>query len=169
MVDANYAEWARGKDVQQCPECRVRIEKASGCNHMTCGSCHYQFCWLCRGRYYDGHFAPFNPFGCPGQQYAFTEEDSCYRPGPWLMPFLRLLMVAVGLPLLLAAGGIGLSLYLAVLGLLFTLACACTPFQLLTRLCFECGVDACEGLYDSLINLWRATWGWMCFNCSDDD
>jgi hypothetical protein len=31
VIDAQYAQWARGRDIQQCPQCRVRIEKDHGC------------------------------------------------------------------------------------------------------------------------------------------
>ena len=42
---------------------------------MTCAKCHYDWCWLCRGKYYHGHFDPLNPFGCPGGQYG--TENAC--------------------------------------------------------------------------------------------
>ncbi len=32
--------------IRACPKCHVRIEKASGCNHMTC-TCGAHFCWQC--------------------------------------------------------------------------------------------------------------------------
>lgn len=34
-------------NVKLCPRCNVRGEKVSGCDHMTCPQCHYQYCWLC--------------------------------------------------------------------------------------------------------------------------
>ena len=35
------------KNAKPCPGCQVPIEKATGCNHMTCQKCKTQFCWLC--------------------------------------------------------------------------------------------------------------------------
>jgi len=45
------------KHSRLCPLCKTPIQKTSGCNHMTCQSCHYEFCWLCMQKFtgYD-HF-----------------------------------------------------------------------------------------------------------------
>lgn len=32
---------------QDCPKCRVCIEKNGGCSHMTCNRCKHEFCWVC--------------------------------------------------------------------------------------------------------------------------
>ncbi|CAR30434.1 E3 ubiquitin-protein ligase HEL1 [Lachancea thermotolerans CBS 6340] len=36
-------------NTKECPKCGVNIEKNGGCNHMTCKSCAYEFCWICEG------------------------------------------------------------------------------------------------------------------------
>jgi len=65
---SNLAEWIE-ENTKQCPKCKEPIEKASGCNHMTC-RCRHQFCkfsfgslkstgWLCLGPHPNcncGHF-----------------------------------------------------------------------------------------------------------------
>ncbi|RPA98733.1 hypothetical protein L873DRAFT_1008913 [Choiromyces venosus 120613-1] len=33
-----------------CPGCGIRVEKADGCDHMTC-RCKTEWCWLCRASY----------------------------------------------------------------------------------------------------------------------
>ncbi|KAI0205465.1 hypothetical protein F4808DRAFT_233762 [Astrocystis sublimbata] len=30
-----------------CPQCRIDIEKISGCDRMKCGRCNHSFCWSC--------------------------------------------------------------------------------------------------------------------------
>jgi hypothetical protein len=69
-VDSDFYGWAASNgNVGNCPKCKARIEKISGCNHMTCGSCNYGWCWLCGKKYSSEHYSPINIFGCPGQQY----------------------------------------------------------------------------------------------------
>lgn len=41
VIDKQYDDWAKGKDVRFCPTCKARIEKAEGCNHMTCYYCEF--------------------------------------------------------------------------------------------------------------------------------
>ena len=34
-----------------CPNCTIYIEKTGGCDHMTCKTCGYEFCWECLQSY----------------------------------------------------------------------------------------------------------------------
>ena len=70
-AERKYVEWAqsKGSGLKKCPKCKMSIEKNEGCNHMTCVSCKYDFCWLCRGKYTHNHFAQWNIMGCPGAQF----------------------------------------------------------------------------------------------------
>lgn len=45
--DDLFEEWMRNHDVKNCPGCRVPIERAAGCNHMTCTQCQTHICWVC--------------------------------------------------------------------------------------------------------------------------
>lgn len=36
MIDSSYKAYTIANKVQQCPKCRYGVEKADGCNHMTC-------------------------------------------------------------------------------------------------------------------------------------
>ncbi|KAL0591359.1 hypothetical protein ABG067_001390 [Albugo candida] len=53
--DATYQKWERSLSkrkfglslVRSCPNCRIRIWKEEGCNHMSCSYCKHEFCWVC--------------------------------------------------------------------------------------------------------------------------
>lgn len=42
-----FAEAKRGLGIKDCPKCKVAIEKADGCNHVTCLGCKTHICWKC--------------------------------------------------------------------------------------------------------------------------
>ncbi|KAF9012958.1 hypothetical protein BDZ89DRAFT_963353 [Hymenopellis radicata] len=42
-----FKEWKSQHDVQACPGCKVDIERAEGCNHVTCTRCQTHICWVC--------------------------------------------------------------------------------------------------------------------------
>jgi hypothetical protein len=46
-ADAQFEEWKNTHDVKACPGCNVHIEKAEGCNHLTCTRCRTHICWSC--------------------------------------------------------------------------------------------------------------------------
>lgn len=50
--ESETANWILA-NTKACPKCGSRIEKNHGCNHMTCSSCKYDFCWICLGKWSD--------------------------------------------------------------------------------------------------------------------
>lgn len=44
--DLSLNDWAKGKDVKECPICKATIEKSDGCNHLHC-RCGKHICWTC--------------------------------------------------------------------------------------------------------------------------
>jgi len=52
--DGLFAQWMRDNDVKPCPGCKVPIEKALGCNHVTCTLCSTHMCWLCATPFANG-------------------------------------------------------------------------------------------------------------------
>ncbi|KAJ7732589.1 hypothetical protein DFH07DRAFT_846388 [Mycena maculata] len=47
------ARWREKNGVKQCPNCHADIEKAGGCNHMTCALCKTHICWICMKTFSD--------------------------------------------------------------------------------------------------------------------
>lgn len=61
-------EWLK-TNCKQCPCCGTNIQKAHGCNKMTCSSCQKYFCWICLGA-----LSRVNPYS------HFNNPDSpCYN------------------------------------------------------------------------------------------
>jgi hypothetical protein len=67
-------KWKKKHKTKQCPQCRADIEKDKGCNHMTCASCQYQFCWLCMRKYTPDHYNLENFEGCPGRCFDIPKS-----------------------------------------------------------------------------------------------
>jgi len=106
--DEKYYQWEMNKDVKKCPKCKMRIEKNAGCNHMTCQSCKYEFCWICKGKYSSGHFSDYNLFGCPGGQYNTRSIGTCCGlcscfPA-WVRRLCILVMLVLISPIFVAIG-----------------------------------------------------------------
>ncbi|ORY03551.1 hypothetical protein BCR34DRAFT_69501 [Clohesyomyces aquaticus] len=53
--DPKYLETQKiiKNSTKACPQCTVRIEKGSGCFHMTCSKCKHEFCWECLASWKD--------------------------------------------------------------------------------------------------------------------
>ena len=129
-TDMGYAKWALNKDVQKCPKCRVKIEKADGCNHMTCWSCKHEFCWICKGPYNDAHFAWWNILGCPGGQDtpSFCRCPPCFPS--WMN---RLIILICFLGIIVPFAFVAAILWLLLLCLVFCVKCE-----------FKCDFDPCN-------------------------
>jgi len=77
VLDEEYKKYAQDREILRCPQCRNGTEKSEGCNHMTCGMCGFEWCWLCKGEYTQDHFNSLNPFGCPGLQNGVHNRFTC--------------------------------------------------------------------------------------------
>lgn len=52
--DLKLEKLAKKKKWQQCPKCKVYVEKTQGCLHITC-RCKYEFCYRCGAEWHDTH------------------------------------------------------------------------------------------------------------------
>jgi ariadne-1 len=46
--DSETSNWISAH-TKECSKCHASIEKNGGCNHMTCKTCKFEFCWICLG------------------------------------------------------------------------------------------------------------------------
>ena len=53
--DKEMDKWAKENGIKYCPNCKRKVEKLAGCEHLTCPKCKYEWCWVCGGRYTNGH------------------------------------------------------------------------------------------------------------------
>jgi hypothetical protein len=56
LVDYQLDQWSKQNNIKHCPNCKRRVEKVVGCNHMTCVKCRYEWCWLCGEKYENKHW-----------------------------------------------------------------------------------------------------------------
>ena len=47
--DIDLDKLKKEKNWKNCPKCNLLIELSSGCNHITCRGCAYEFCFVCLG------------------------------------------------------------------------------------------------------------------------
>ena len=72
-LDISMVEFAKNNFVKKCPNCNIITEKSSGCNHMTCTKCKYQWCWLCNGKYTYEHYLEGK---CKGYQFFRPKDEN---------------------------------------------------------------------------------------------
>ena len=77
VLEKDFQIWSKGKVIKKCPKCKIYTEKNEGCNHMTCTSCKYQWCWLCEGEYKYGHYTQG---ACNGHQFTKANYLSEVKP-----------------------------------------------------------------------------------------
>lgn len=73
----NISDFRIRETTKPCPKCRVRIEKNGGCNHMTCKTCGYEFCWRC-GVEWSTHTG--DPYECNSTAFTSTSLDEKLTP-----------------------------------------------------------------------------------------
>lgn len=44
-------------NTKNCPRCKAPTQKRSGCNHMTCAHCRFEWCWQCEKEYTSTHYS----------------------------------------------------------------------------------------------------------------
>ena len=71
MAEKEFLKWKKKRRVKRCPKCNIYTEKNEGCNHMTCVSCKYQWCWLCEGLYTYDHYKSGK---CEGFQFVRADN-----------------------------------------------------------------------------------------------
>lgn len=62
-VEESFSRDWLDENCKNCPRCGTNIQKADGCNKMTCTSCKQYFCWLCLGTLSRGN--PYSHFNDP--------------------------------------------------------------------------------------------------------
>jgi len=60
-----------------CPKCKTLIEKNEACLHMTCRSCRFGFCWLCKGEWknHQGSYYSCAIYNQKKEKGVVTEEE----------------------------------------------------------------------------------------------
>jgi hypothetical protein len=99
-IDKDFKKWKKNKVIKRCPKCKMWTEKNLGCNHMTCAECKYQWCWLCEGKYTEGHFEIGGP--CAGLQFSqcsIVNYCCCFYLYKLWVLFYQLLMLLFIIPI----------------------------------------------------------------------
>ena len=56
VLDKNLKKLKNEINSKRCPNCGILLIKYTGCNHITCSNCKYEFCWICMNKYTYEHF-----------------------------------------------------------------------------------------------------------------
>ncbi|CAF0948059.1 unnamed protein product [Adineta ricciae] len=84
--DRMLKKWAREvhygqHNAQQCPSCKVYIQRTKGCDHIICARCKTEFCYKCGERFRDikfigDHYSELSVLGC---KYRFYPDNPLKR------------------------------------------------------------------------------------------
>ncbi|CAF3714936.1 unnamed protein product [Rotaria sordida] len=84
--DRMLKKWAREvhygqHNAQQCPCCKVYIQRTKGCDHIVCLRCKTEFCYKCGDRFRDikfigDHYSELSVLGC---KYRFYPDNPLKR------------------------------------------------------------------------------------------
>lgn len=55
--DRDLDDWGKKNNLRFCTNCRIKVEKTMGCDHMVCTRCGFQWCWLCGEQYNHDHMS----------------------------------------------------------------------------------------------------------------
>jgi len=95
-------KWRKNHKVRKCAQCGMDIQKDSGCNHMKCTTCGYEFCWICMEQFTPDHYINGS---CAGLQ--FTAHPTAKKR---LRKLKRLvigtLIVIIAIPIVIIVAGV---------------------------------------------------------------
>ena len=111
-IEDSVKDYLNKQNVKKCPRCGAYIKKDSGCNHMICPICKYEFCWLCLKASLPNHYSVGK---CAGLQYI-DENQFSYRYGYIIVIFQ--------------------NLFLSILSLIIYFGLVITPFPVVIYLIF---------------------------------
>ena len=69
---SSIREFAKNHFIKKCPNCGIITEKSSGCNHIICCRCKYEWCWLCNQKFTENHYEEGR---CRGLQFYKPENE----------------------------------------------------------------------------------------------
>jgi len=72
-INKSMVEYEKNNFLKKCPKCDIITDKITGCNHIICAKCNYQWCWLCNGEYDPEHFYEGK---CRGLQFFRPKDEN---------------------------------------------------------------------------------------------
>jgi len=90
----------------RCPKCNSPFEKMSGCQHMTCSICKYEWCWVCGLPYHSClHYGQMGGIICELiGAITFSSKSGCCQAILYLTAFFLLPLICLFLCFMLGGG-----------------------------------------------------------------